>query len=81
VNWIKIQYKKKVLRYVITEVVRSSNADKPYDANFPDNFGNVCVRQRKYPEASSKYFKSSNQAYIHNQSRKFDVALAKIGSY
>ena len=53
---------------------------EPYEARFPDKFGNVCVRHVARPEIISNYFLYSNVVDLHNQGRKFDLALERSRS-
>ena len=54
-----------------------TTAGDPYEAKFPDKFGNVCVREVARPDILSKYFKYSNSIDVHNQSRQYDLSLEK----
>ena len=67
--------KKKVLTFVMTRGAGSIKAGEPYQARFPDKYGNVCVRHVMRPAILSQYFKFSNCVDLHNQSRQFDLAL------
>ena len=69
--------KKKVLTFVYTKGAGSSAPGKPYEARFPDKFGNVCIRHVGRPEIVSTYFEFSNQTDMHNQSRQYDLGLEK----
>ena len=69
--------KKKVLTFVYSKGAGSSAAGKPYEARFPDKYGNVCIRHVARPQVVSTYFEFSNQTDLHNQSRQFDLALEK----
>jgi len=69
--------KKKVLTFVMTRGAGSSKNGEPYEARFPDKYGNVCVRHVARPDIVSNYFKFSNCVDLHNQSRQFDLALEK----
>ena len=67
--------KKKVLTFVMTRGAGSTKAGEPYEARFPDKYGNVCIRHVMRPAILSQYFKFSNCVDLHNQSRQFDLAL------
>ena len=67
--------KKKVLTFVMTRGAGSTKAGEPYQARFPDKYGNVCVRHVMRPAIISQYFQFSNCVDLHNQSRQFDLAL------
>ena len=44
-NTIGYKYNKsKVLTFVFSKGVGSTEKGKPYEANFPDQFGNICVQ-------------------------------------
>ena len=61
----------------MTKGAGSTNPGEPYQARFPDKFGNVCSREVARPEILSNYFKYSNCVDLHNQARQFDLALEK----
>ena len=42
---------------------------EPYEARFPDKFGNVCVRHVARPEILCNYFLYSNVVDLLNQGR------------
>ena len=69
--------KKKVLTFVMTKGAGKTSDGEPYEARFPDKYGNVCVRLVCRPEILSSYFKYSNCVDMHNQARQFDLALEK----
>ena len=69
--------KKKVLTFICTKGAGSTKGGEPYEAKFPDKFGNVCTRQIARPECISTYFKFSNCVDLHNQARQYDLALEK----
>ena len=69
--------KKKVLTFVGTRGAGSTNQGEPYEARFPDKYGNVCVRHVARPSIVSHYFNYSNCVDVHNQGRQFDLALEK----
>ena len=75
--YIGYKYKKKVLCFVLSRGAGSSKAGEPYEARFPDKYGNVCVRHVMRPQIISNYFKYSYCVDLHNQSRQFDLALEK----
>ena len=45
--------KKKVLTFVYSKGAGSSAVGKPYDARFPDKYGNVCIRHVARPQVVS----------------------------
>jgi len=67
--------KKRVLTFVLTRGAGSTKAGEPYQARFPDKYGNVCVRHVMRPAIIAQYFQFSNCVDLHNQSRQFDLAL------
>ena len=69
--------KKKVLTFICTKGAGSTKGGEPYEAKFPDKFGNVCVRYIARPECVTTYFKFSNCVDLHNQARQYDLALEK----
>ena len=69
--------KKKVLTFVLTKGAGSSKPGEPYEARFPDKFGNVCVRHVARPEVISLYFQVSNKVDLHNQARQYELKLEK----
>ena len=69
--------KKKVLCFVMTRGAGSTRPGVPYEARFPDKYGNVCLRHVARPDCISNYFKYSNKVDLHNQARQFDLALEK----
>ena len=72
--------KKKVLTFVTTRGAGSTEKGEPYEARFPDKYGNLCVRHVARPDCVSNFFKYSNKVDLHNKSRQFDLALEKNGS-
>ena len=50
--------KKKVITFVFTKGARSSAPGKPYEARFPDKYGNVCIQHVGCPEIVWTYFAS-----------------------
>ena len=52
---------------------------EPYEARFPDKFGNVCVRHVARPEILCNYFLYSNVVDLHNQGRYFNLSLENSG--
>ena len=80
VDLVSVGYKynkKNVLTFVFTKGAGRTIAGKPYEARFPDKYGNVCVRQIARPEVVSTYFGYSNCVDLHNQARQYDLALEK----
>ena len=80
VDLVSIGYKynkKKVLVFLFNKGAGSTAPGEPYEARFPDAFGNVCIRHVKRPVVVSRFFKFSNQVDLHNQARQFDLALEK----
>ena len=79
-NLICIGYtynKKKVICFLMSCGAGSTEPGEPYEARFPDKYGNICVCYVACPNCISNYFKYSNKANIHNQLRHFDLALEK----
>ena len=79
-NLVAIGYKynkKTVLQFVTTRGAGTTEAGRPYEARFPDKFGNVCTRHVLRPHVIALYFKYSNCVDVHNQARQFDLALEK----
>ena len=66
---------KNVLTFVMTKGAGSTSPGKPYQAKFPDMFGNVCVREVEQPDIISNYFGFSNCIDVHNQLRHSVMAL------
>ena len=69
--------KKKTLVFLMTKGAGSTEKGEPYEARFPDKFGNLCVRYVARPQVISLYFKYSNVVDVHNQSRQADLSLEK----
>ena len=69
--------KKKVLTFVLTKGAGSSKPGEPYEAKFPDKFGNVCIRHISRPQVLSLYFTASNKVDLHNQARQYELSLEK----
>ena len=47
--------KKKVLTFVMTRGVGSTEKGEPYEARFPDKYGNLCIRHVARPECISNF--------------------------
>jgi hypothetical protein len=69
--------KKKVLTFVLTRGCGSTAPGKPYEAKFPDQYGNICYRDVARPTVLSSFFESSNAVDRHNQARQSCLALEK----
>ena len=69
--------KKKVLTFVSTKGAGATTHGEPYEARFPDKFGNVCIRHVARPNIISNYFKFSNVVDVHNKARQYELALEK----
>ena len=69
--------KKKVLTFVMSRGAGKTTDGEPYEARFPDKYGNVCIRLVRRPAIISTFFKYSNCVDVHNQARQFDLALEK----
>ena len=71
VNLVSVGYKynTNVLTFIMTRGARTTRHGEPYEAKFPDKFGNVCVRHIARPEIISNYFLYSNVVDLHNQGR------------
>ena len=65
------------MTFIETRGAGSTNAGEPYEARFPDKFGNVCTRHVVGPAVVSNYFNYSNCVDMHNQSPQFDLGLEK----
>ena len=61
----------------MTKGAGTTKKREPYEAQFPDTFGNLCVRYVARPQVMSLYFKYSNIVDVHNQSRQADLSLEK----
>ena len=80
VDLVSLGYKyncKKVLTFVFTKGAGKTSPGKPYQARFPDIYGNVCVRHVARPQVVSCFFEYSNKIDLHNQARQYEVALEK----
>ena len=69
--------KSKVLTFVMSKGAASTEAGKPYEAKFPDRFGNVCVRYVDRPMMVALIFTYLNVIDVWNQLRQFDLGLEK----
>ena len=69
--------KKKVLTFVCSKGAGSTEAGKPYEAKFPDRFGNVCVRHVGRPCVINTFFSYCSIIDNWNQMRQFELALEK----
>ena len=69
--------KKSVLTFLTTRGAGKTIDGEPYEARFPDTYGNLCVRHVARPEVLSNYFNFSNVVDLHNQARQFDLKLEK----
>ena len=69
--------KKTVLTFILTRGAGSSEPGDPYEARFPDKYGNLCVRHVTRPQVIINYFKYSNKVDVHNQVRQFNIGLEK----
>ena len=67
--------KRKVLTFVFTEGAGSIRGGDPYEARFPDKFGNLHIRKVPRPKILSEYFSKSNVIDKHNQIRQHELAL------
>ena len=70
---------KKVLTFIMTQGVGSTEKGDLYDAMFPNKYGNLHIYHVACPECVSIFLKYSNKVDLHNQSRQFDLALEKHG--
>ena len=62
---------KKVLVFLSTKWVGSTQPCEPYFAKFPDKFGNMCTREVVQPDIISNYFnKSKRWTYTIKQGRQ-----------
>ena len=71
--------RKKVLTFVMTKGAGTTASGRPYEARFPDKYGNVCVRHVMRPDVIANYFRFSNVVDVHNQARQYELALEKNG--
>ena len=69
--------KKTVLTFLTTRGAGSTLSGEPYEARFPDQYGNLCVRHVARPQVISTYFKYSNVVDTHNQARQSHLGLEK----
>ncbi len=69
--------KKKVLTFVLSKGAGLTLEGVPYEARFPDIFGNVCIYHVSRPQVVSNHFKYCNMVDLHNQVRQFNLALEK----
>ena len=69
--------KKTVLCFVTTRGAGTTDPGTPYEARFPDKYGNMCTRHVLRPHVIATFFKHSNVVDVHNQGRQFDLALEK----
>jgi hypothetical protein len=69
--------KKNVLIFMCSRGAGSTEPGVPYEARFPDKYGNVCTRHVARPQVISTYFKYSNCVDLHNQVRQHSLALEK----
>ena len=73
---IDYKYNKlKVLTFVLTRGTGSTIAGRPYQARFPDIYGNVHTWDVARPYVISRYFNYSNGVDIHNQAHQSNIAL------
>lgn len=61
--------KRTILTFLFTLGAGSSTAGEPYQARFPDKFGNLCICHVARPQMVSKYFKYSNVVDPQNEAR------------
>ena len=72
VDLISVGYKynkKKVLTFVMTGGAGATRHSEPYEARFPDKFGNFCVRYVARPEIISNYFLYYIGFNLHNEGK------------
>ena len=69
--------KRNVLTFICTKGAGSTAKGDPYEARFPDKFGNVCVRHVARPSILGTYFQVSNKVDLHNQARQYELKLEK----
>jgi len=67
--------KRKILSFVFTSGAGTVEPGVPYEAKFPDKFGNLHVRKIGRPAIIGRFFQCSNCVDCHNQSRQHDLAL------
>ena len=66
---------KKVLAFVVTKGAGSTVAGRPYEARFPDVYGNVHARNVPRPKVLNTYFDNCGAVDAHNQARQGNLAL------
>jgi hypothetical protein len=69
--------KKRVLHFVMSENAGDTTLGEPYQMKFPDQFGNIHIREVSRPDVISRYFQDSNCVDVHNQLRQYALRLEK----
>ena len=69
---------RKVLCFVATKDAGMTKLGDPYNAKFPDQYGNVKVREVDRPAIVSTYFQVSNKVDRHNHVRQYLLKLEKL---
>jgi hypothetical protein len=69
--------KKRVLHFIMSENAGSTSDGDPYEMKFPDEYGNINIREISRPEVVSAYFNDSNCVDVHNQLRQYALKLEK----
>ena len=78
VDLLTIGYKynsSKVLTFVLSRGAGSTVAGRPYQARFPDVYGNVHTRDVPRPRVLNTYFDHCGLVDSHNQARQGNLAL------
>ena len=66
---------KKVIAFVVTKGAGSTVPGRPYEARFPDVYGNVHARNVPRPKVLNTYFDNYGAFDAHNQARQGILAL------
>ena len=59
----------------MTKRAGATTRGEPYEARFPDKFGNVYIRHVARTDIISNYFKISDVVDVYNQERQYELAL------
>jgi hypothetical protein len=80
VGMIAIGYKynkSRVLHFIMSENAGSTCDGEPYQMKFPDEHGNIHIREVPRPAVISEYFAACNSVDVHNQLRQYALKLEK----
>jgi hypothetical protein len=61
----------------MSENAGDTTLGEPYQMKFPDQFGNIHIREVSRPDVISRYFQDSNCVDVHNQLRQYALRLEK----